>query len=381
VDGHDVDRLVEVLQNIKSLKGPVLLHIITKKGKGYDYAEKDPYTWHGPGKFDVKTGTMLKPSTTPPPAYQKVFGETLVRLAKEDPRITCITAAMPEGTGTDLFRKELPSRFFDVGLAEEHAVTFAAGMACEGLKPVAAIYSTFMQRGFDQMQHDVALQKLPVVLALDRAGLVGEDGPTHHGVLDFAYSRIIPNFVVMAPADENELQHMLKTALSHNMPCLIRYPRGPGEGVPLDRDLKTLPIGKGVVLKPGQEVYLLAIGATVHPALHAATLIEKEGIPCGVVNMRFVKPLDKDLLLQLSRQTPNFVTIEEHVLPGGFGSAVMEAMEGTDVRIHRIGIPDAFVEHGPQNVLRDMVGLSAEKIAQTTLEFLKHKRPSLQPVN
>ncbi len=381
VDGHDVDKLVEVLQNIKTLKGPVLLHIITKKGKGYDYAERDPYTWHGPGKFDVKTGTLLKPSSPPPPAYQTVFGETLVRLAKEDPRITCITAAMPEGTGTDLFRKEIPSRFFDVGLAEEHAVTFAAGMACEGLRPVAAIYSTFMQRGFDQMHHDVALQKLPVVLALDRAGLVGEDGPTHHGVLDFAYSRIIPNFVVMAPADENELQHMLKTALSHNMPCLLRYPRGPGEGVPLDRDLKTLPIGQGVVLKPGQEVYLLAIGAMVHPALKAATLIEKEGIPCGVVNMRFVKPLDKDLLLQLCRQTPNFITIEEHVLPGGFGSAVMEAMEGTDVRIHRIGIPDKFIEHGPQNVLREMVGLSPEKIAHTTLEFLKHRRPSLEPVS
>lgn len=380
VDGHDVNRLVEILQNIKTLKGPVLLHIITKKGKGYEYAEKDPYTWHGPGKFDVKTGTMHKPVPTAP-AYQTVFGQALVKLAKEDPRIACITAAMPEGTGTDLFRRELPTRFYDVGLAEEHAVTFAAGMACEGIKPVAAIYSTFMQRGFDQMEHDVALQKLPVVFCLDRAGLVGEDGPTHHGVFDFAYSRIIPNMVVMAPADENELQHMLKTALSHNLPSVIRYPRGPGEGVTLDNEFKTLPIGKGVVLKPGQEVYLLAIGATVHPALKAADLIEKQGIPCGVVNMRFVKPIDKELLVQLSRQTPNFVTIEEHVLPGGFGSAVMEAMEGTDVRIHRIGIPDKFIEHGPQNVLRDQVGLSAEKIAQTTLDFLKHKRASLQPVS
>jgi len=381
VDGHDVDRLVEVLENIKTLKGPVLLHIITKKGKGYDYAEKDPYTWHGPGKFDVKTGTMMKPSVQPAPAYQKVFGQALVKLAKDDPRITCISAAMPEGTGTDLFRKELPSRFFDVGLAEEHAVTFAAGMACEGLRPVAAIYSTFMQRGFDQMEHDVGLQKLPVVFCLDRAGLVGEDGPTHHGVFDFAYTRIIPNFTVMAPMDENELQHMLKTALSHNLPSMIRYPRGPGEGVPLDTELKVLPIGKGVVLKPGQDVYLLAIGSTVHPCLKAAALIEKQGIPCGVVNMRFVKPIDKELLLQLARQTQNFVTVEEHVLAGGFGSAVMEAMEGMDVRIHRIGIPDKFIDHGPQNVLRDLVGLSPEKIAQSTIEFLKNKRPTLQAVS
>ncbi len=381
VDGHDVDRLIEIMQNIKTLKGPVMLHIVTKKGKGYDLAEKDPITWHAPGKFDVKTGTLLKSTQPAPPAYQKVFGNALVRLAKEDSRIACITAAMPEGTGTDVFRKELPSRFYDVGLAEEHAVTFAAGMACENVRPVAAIYSTFLQRGFDQMEHDVALQKLPVVFCLDRAGLVGEDGPTHHGVFDFAYSRMIPNMVVMAPGDENELQHMLKTALSQNMPASIRYPRGPGEGVPLDNEFKTLPIGKGVVLKPGQEVYLLAIGSMVHPALKAAAIIEKEGIPCGVVNMRFVKPIDTELLNQLRQQTQNFVTIEEHVLAGGFGSAVMEAMEGADIRIHRIGIPDKFIEHGPQNVLRDLVGLSPEKIAQSTLEFLKNKRPTLQAVS
>jgi 1-deoxy-D-xylulose-5-phosphate synthase len=381
VDGHDVDRLIEIMQNIKTLKGPVLLHIVTKKGKGYEYAEKDPYTWHGPGKFDVKTGTMLKSTAPAPPAYQTVFGEALVKLAKEDPRIACITAAMPEGTGTDLFRKEIPSRFYDVGLAEEHAVTFAAGMACENVRPVAAIYSTFLQRGFDQMEHDVGLQKLPVVFCLDRAGLVGEDGPTHHGVFDYSFTRIIPNFVVMAPADENELQHMLKTAFSLNLPSTIRYPRGPGEGVPLDAEFKILPVGKGVVLKPGQEVYLLAIGSMVHPCLKAAAIIEKEGIPCGVVNMRFVKPLDVELLRQLRQQTANFVTVEENILAGGFGSAVLEAMEGTDTRIHRIGIPDKFIEHGPQNVLRDMVGLSAEKIAQSTLAFLKNKRPSLQPVS
>jgi len=381
VDGHDLNRLIDVLQNIKNLKGPVLLHIVTKKGKGYDLAEKDPITWHGPGKFDVASGTMFKPTTVSPPAYQKVFGQTLVKLAKADPKVACITAAMPEGTGTDLFRSEIPSRYYDVGLAEEHAVTFAAGMACEGLKPVCAIYSTFLQRGYDQMEHDVALQKLPVVFCLDRAGLVGEDGPTHHGVFDLSYTRMIPNFVVMAPMDENELQHMLKTALSLNTASVIRYPRGPGEGVPLDADLKVLPVGKAQLLKEGRDVYLLAIGSMVHPALKAAQIVEKEGFSVGVVNMRFVKPLDVDLLNRLREQTPNFITIEENVLAGGFGSAVLEALEGTDARIHRIGIPDKFIEHGPQNTLRDMVGLSAEKIAQTTLEQLRSRRQTLQPVN
>jgi 1-deoxy-D-xylulose-5-phosphate synthase len=382
VDGHDVDRLTEVLENIKTLKGPVLLHIITKKGKGYDYAEKDPITWHGPSKFDVHTGKIFKPAIAPPPAYQNVFGHALVKLAKADPRIVCITAAMPEGTGTDLFRKEIPSRFYDVGLAEEHAVTFAAGLACEGLRPVCAIYSTFLQRGFDQMEHDVGLQKLPVVFCLDRAGLVGEDGPTHHGVFDFAYSRIIPNFVVMAPADENELQHMLKTALALNQPSVIRYPRGSGEGIPLESEFRILPISRGVILKRGQEVYFLAIGSMVYPCLQAAMLIEKEGIPCGVVNMRFVKPLDTALLHQLLRDTPSLVTVEEHVLAGGFGSAVIEALEGTEARIHRIGIPDRFVEHGAQNLLRESVGLSPEKIAHSTLEFLRGKstKPALESV-
>lgn len=379
VDGHDVDRLVEVLENIKNLKGPVMLHIVTKKGKGYDLAEKDPITWHGPGKFDVKTGTMVKPSVVPPPAYQKVFGNALLKLAKADPTIMTISAAMPEGTGTDVIRKELPSRFFDVGLAEEHAVTFAAGMACEGMKPVCAIYSTFLQRGFDQIEHDVALQKLPVVFCMDRAGLVGEDGPTHHGVFDFAYTRIIPHMVVMAPKDENELQHMLKTALYSGLPCSIRYPRGSGEDVPLDNDFQTLPIGKGEILKEGTDIQLLAIGSMVYPSLAAATLIEKEGVSCGVVNMRFVKPIDQELLRQLRQRTATFVTVEEHVLPGGFGSAVMEAMEGMDARIHRIGIPDRFVEHGPQNVLREMVGLSPEKVAQSALAF--HKNKTLQPVH
>jgi 1-deoxy-D-xylulose-5-phosphate synthase len=378
VDGHDLNRLIEVLENIKSLKGPVLLHVITKKGKGYDLAEKDPITWHGPGKFDVKTGVIHKPTTQPPPQYQKVFGNALLKLAKADPRVATITAAMPEGTGTDIIRKELPARFYDVGLAEEHAVTFAAGLACEGLKPVCAIYSTFLQRGYDQMEHDVALQKLPVVFCLDRAGLVGEDGPTHHGVFDLSFTRMIPHFVVMAPKDENELQHMLKTAISLNAPSVIRYPRGPGEGVPLDTEFKTLPVGKGEILREGRDVYLLGIGSTVYPCLRAAELLEKQGISAGVVNSRFVKPVDVDLLNQLRDQGVPLVTVEENVLAGGFGSAVMEALEGSDARVYRIGIPDKFVEHGPQNVLRDMVGLSPEKIAATTADFIRSKKPALQ---
>jgi 1-deoxy-D-xylulose-5-phosphate synthase len=381
VDGHDVARLVEVLENIKTLKGPVLLHIITKKGKGYEFAEQDPITWHGPGKFDVPSGTMMKPTTVAPPAYQKVFGQALVKLAKADPRVLAITAAMPEGTGTDLFRKEIPARFYDVGLAEQHAVTFAAGVACEGLRPVCAIYSTFLQRGYDQMEHDVGLQKLPVVFCLDRAGLVGEDGPTHHGVFDFAYTRMIPNFVVMAPADENELQHMLKTALNLNQPSVIRYPRGPGEGVPLDADFRVLPVGRGVVLKPGADVYLLGIGSMVHPCLRAAEIAEKVGVRCGVVNMRFVKPIDTALLKQLVQQTPNLITVEDHVLTGGFGSAVLEALEGVEARVHRIGIPDKFIEQGPQMVLRELIGLSPEKIAQSAIEFVRGKTVAHSTIN
>jgi 1-deoxy-D-xylulose-5-phosphate synthase len=381
VDGHDINHLIEVLENIKTLKGPVFLHIITKKGKGYDFAEEDPITWHGPGKFDPATGMMIKPVVPPPPSYTRVFGETLVKLAREDDRVVAITGAMPDGTGTNLMRDEFPSRYYDVGLAEEHAVSFAAGLACEGMRPVCAIYSTFLQRGFDQMENDVGLQKLPVVFALDRAGLVGEDGPTHHGVFDFAYTRIIPNFTVMAPADENELQQMLKTALTLNTPSVIRYPRGHGEGVRMDSELKPLPIGRGVVMKEGREVYLLAIGSTVYPSLYAAAILEKEGISAGVVNMRFVKPLDADLLRKLLQQTHNFVTVEEHVLAGGFGSAVMESLEGVDVQIHRIGIPDHFIEHGSQSALRDMVGLTPEKIAKSTLEFLKLSgRPALQKI-
>ncbi len=367
VDGHDIFRLMEVLEAIKKTKGPSLLHIITKKGKGYEHSEKDVFGWHAPGKFDVATGEIQKSGGSPTP-YTKIFGDTLVRLAKEDQRIVAVTAAMPEGTGTDLMRDQFPERFYDVGLAEQHAVTFAGGMAAEGLRPVVAIYSTFLQRAFDQMEHDISLQNLPVVFILDRGGIVGDDGPTHHGVFDYSYIRMLPNFIIMAPKDENELQHMLYTALKYDKaPIALRYPRGPGYGVPLDKEFKLIPIGQGEIVKesPDSNISLLAIGSTVVPCLEAAKLLQKEGIPVTVVNMRFVKPIDKNLLIKLlEKGNRKWITVEENVLAGGFGSAIMESMEGQPVTITRIGIGDHFVEHGTQNILRDKEGLSAEKIAE-----------------
>ena len=373
VDGHDVKRLIEVLTVIRNLKGPVLLHVITKKGKGYEHAEKDVFGWHAPGKFDMATGEIQKSSGSPTP-FTKIFGQTLVRVAREDKRIVAISAAMPEGTGTDLMRDEIPERYFDVGLAEQHAVTFAAGMATQGLKPVVAIYSTFLQRAFDQMQHDVSLQNLPVVFVLDRGGLVGDDGPTHHGVFDYSYVRILPNFVHMSPKDENELQHMIYTAAKHEKgPVAIRYPRGSSIGVAMDKELKLIPIGQGEILKesPQDEAFLLAIGSTVYPCLDAAESLSKEGVRVGVANMRFAKPIDRELLKRLiSKGVRKFITVEENVLAGGFGGAVMETLEGEDVSVRRIGIGDQYVEHGSQNILREKVGLTPEKIAASVKGFL-----------
>ncbi|HXT00254.1 MAG TPA: 1-deoxy-D-xylulose-5-phosphate synthase [Elusimicrobiota bacterium] len=375
VDGHDVVQLARVFQHVKQLKGPILVHCVTKKGKGYAPAEEDQYTWHGPGKFDVATAKFLKSPTvkTPPPTYTSVFGKAMVREGKADPRIVGITAAMPEGTGMDMFRDQIPNRYFDVGLAEEHAVTFAAGLACEGYKPVVAIYSTFLQRGYDQIEHDVCLQKLPVVFCLDRAGLVGEDGPTHHGVFDYSYMRMIPGMTVAAPADENELQHMLHTAIRFDGPISLRYPRGAGVGVSMDPEPKTLPIGKGVTLKDGADLTILAIGNRVHPALEAAQILEDRGISCGVVNMRFVKPLDVELLKACAAKTPRLVTVEDNVLPGGFGSAVLEALEPGEAQVLRLGLPDGFVEHGAPHLLYDLVGLSAPKIAERIAAWMPAK--------
>jgi 1-deoxy-D-xylulose-5-phosphate synthase len=375
VDGHDVVQLAKVFQHVKQLKGPILVHCVTKKGKGYPPAEEDQYTWHGPGKFDVATAKFLKNPTTkaPPPTYTSVFGKAVVREADGDPRIVGITAAMPEGTGMDAFRDRFPKRYFDVGLAEEHAVTFAAGLACEGYKPIVAIYSTFLQRGYDQIEHDVCLQKLPVVFCLDRAGLVGEDGPTHHGVFDYSYMRIIPGMTVAAPADENELQHMLHTAIRFDGPISLRYPRGVGVGVAMDPEPKVLPIGKGVTLKDGADVTILAIGNRVHPSLEAAQMLEDRGISCGVVNMRFVKPLDVELLKACAAKTPRLVTVEDNVLPGGFGSAVLEALGSGEASVLRLGLPDTFVEHGAPHLLYDLVGLSAPKIADRIAAWMPSK--------
>ena len=376
VDGHDVERLVQVLNHIKELKGPTLLHCVTKKGKGYAPAEADAYTWHGPGKFDPATGKFLKAPTSkaPPPAYTSVFSKALLKEAEQDPRIVGITAAMPEGTGLDAFRDRYPRRYFDVGLAEQHAVTFAGGLACEGYRPVVAIYSTFLQRGYDQIEHDICLQNLPVTFCLDRAGLVGEDGPTHHGVFDYSYLRMLPNMTVMAPSDENELQHMLKTALNLGGPAAIRYPRGASVGVAMDTQASALPVGKGLRLKEGSDVTLAAIGNRVHPALEAAQLLGDMGISAGVLNMRFVKPLDQALLKAAAAQTPALVTIEDNALEGGFGSAVLEALaadQAPQAHVLRLGIPDHFIAHGAPSLLYDTVGLSPQKIAQRVGEWLR----------
>jgi 1-deoxy-D-xylulose-5-phosphate synthase len=365
IDGHDLNQLIEVLTAVKQLKGPHVLHVVTKKGRGYEPAEADPIKYHGVTRFNPETGEMVK-GAGGPPSYTAVFGQTLVKLAKEDPKIVAITAAMPEGTGLDLFQKELPTRFFDVGLGEQHAVTFAAGLACGGLKPVVAVYSTFLQRGFDQIFHDVCLQKLPVVFCLDRAGLVGEDGPTHHGVYDLSYTRMFPFITVMAPKDENELQHMLKTALNLPGPSVIRYPRGAGQGVPMEMPT-LLAIGKGEVLRAGEDATLLAIGQPVSVCMEAADLLAKEGVHAGVVNARFAKPLDKEFILQVARKAPLFITVEENTFVGGFGDAVRETLEGENIEVRTISLPDAFVEHGAQPKIREKAGLSAAKIAERVL--------------
>lgn len=374
INGHHFDHLFPTLENIKRLKGPILVHVITKKGMGYEPAEKNPVSLHAAAPFDVSTGSVKKRPSAP--TYTKVFASTLIRLAKRDRKIVGITAAMPEGTGLGLFAEALPARFYDVGIAEQHAVTFAAGLAVSGSRPVVAIYSTFLQRAFDQIVHDVCMQNLPVVLCIDRAGIVGEDGPTHHGVFDFAYLRILPNMVVMSPKDENELQHMLYTALKHPGPVALRYPRGAGLGVPLDARLLRLPIGRAELLREGQDVVIIAIGSGVHLSLLAADRLSAEGISASVVNARFVKPLDRSMILRLARKHKYIVTVEEHVLNGGFGSAVMELLEEEKVfgvEVKRIGIPDRFVEQGPARVLLDQLGLSPEGIAHEVKVMVRSK--------
>ena len=375
IDGHNFDHLLGTFQNIKDYTWPVLVHVITKKGKGCEFAECDPSQYHGTPPFERQTGKVAKKSSVM--TYTDVFGRTMMRLASDNDRIVAISAAMPDGTGLDKFAAQFPDRFFDVGIAESHGVTFACGLAVEGLHPVAAIYSTFTQRAYDQVVHDLCLQNLPVTLALDRAGLVGEDGPTHHGAFDIAYLRHVPNMVVMAPKDENELQHMIKTAVEHPGPTAVRYPRGTGYGVPMDQELKNLEIGKAEVLREGSDVAIMAIGNMVYPSLEAAKRLAAEGIAAAVVNARFVKPLDTEVIISLAKKTCRVVTVEEHALQGGFGSAVLECLDDSlvaGVKTLRIGLPDAYIEHGSQKVLRQKYGLDADGIYAKVRDFVMQSR-------
>jgi len=363
IDGHDLDSLIPTLQNLKQLDGPQFLHVVTRKGRGYKLAEADPVLYHGPGKFDPAVG-IKKAASPGAPTYTQVFGDWLCDIAAADSRVIAITPAMREGSGMVRFEREFPSRYFDVGIAEQHAVTFAAGLACEGLRPVVAIYSTFLQRGYDQVIHDVAIQNLPVAFALDRGGLVGADGATHHGAFDLSYLRCIPNLVVMAPADENECRAMLTTAVRHDGPAAVRYPRGAGSGVTIERDLVSLPIGKGEVRResscpPGARIAILAFGSMVQQSLAAA-----ERIDATVANMRFVKPLDKALIDRLARSHDALVTVEENAVMGGAGSACAEALTelGLAVPMLHLGLPDRFIDHGDPQLLLASVGLDAAGI-------------------
>jgi 1-deoxy-D-xylulose-5-phosphate synthase len=356
--------------------------VITKKGKGYGPAEKNPSRFHGVVPFVVETGEPRSPSVGNPPSYTEVFGETLCELAREERRLVAITAAMQSGTGLERFSREFPDRFYDIGIAEQHAVSFAAGLALEGMKPVVAIYSTFLQRAYDQVHQDVCLQNLPVVFALDRGGIVGEDGPTHHGLFDYSYLRHIPNLVMMVPKDEEEFGHMIKTAIEWSGPVAFRYPRGKGEGVRRSTALQSLEIGKAEVLREGGDVVIVGIGSTVYPSLRAAERLEAEGIHVAVINSRFLKPLDGELLCDWARRTGRVLTVEENVLLGGFGSAVLELLQERDlfsVRVRRLGIPDLFVEHGPQSLLRAKYGIDEQGIFRAVKEMIEEKRsPSIR---
>ncbi|RUM27789.1 MAG: 1-deoxy-D-xylulose-5-phosphate synthase [Aquifex sp.] len=370
IDGHDLRALEETLKNIKEIKGPVLLHVYTKKGKGYKPAEENPVKWHGVAPYKVESGEIIKKSS--PPTWTSVFGKALVELAERDEKIVAITPAMKEGSGLVEFAKKFPDRFFDVGIAEQHACTFAAGLAAEGLRPVAAYYSTFLQRAYDQVIHDVALQNLPVTFAIDRAGLVGDDGPTHHGVFDLSYLRCIPNMVVCAPKDEQELRDLLYTGIYSGKPFALRYPRGSAYGVPTE-GFKKIEIGTWEELLEGEDCVILAVGYPVYQALRAAEKLYKEGIKVGVVNARFVKPMDEKLLKELSSKYDVFITVEDNTVVGGFGSGVLEffAREGIMKRVINLGIPDKFIEHGKQDILRNLVGIDAESIEKAVRSALK----------
>ncbi|MGB2578657.1 1-deoxy-D-xylulose-5-phosphate synthase [Elusimicrobium simillimum] len=372
INGNDINELITVLTDIKDTKGPVILHVVTKKGKGYTPAEEKPTDFHGLGIFDLETGKSSGGKVAVP-TFTKVFSNTIVKLAEEDEKIVAITAAMPEGTGLDVFRDKYPHRYFDVGIAEEHGATFAAGLAAEGMKPVFVLYSSFAQRCYDQILHDVCLQNLPVVFALDRAGVVGEDGPTHHGVFDMSFLRNIPNLTICAPADENELQHALHTAFESGKPFVVRYPRGTGFGVEMDKKLTTLEIGKAKADHFGKDFNILAIGNRYHPALKAAEMLKEQGIDCGVVNMRYVKPLDGAMVDKALKKSKNIVTVEDNMLACGFGSAVAEYLADKQEKftLLRLGIGDEFVEHAKPAQLYEMLGITPEQICDKVKKFIK----------
>jgi len=377
VDGHDLEALLEALAALRAAPGPTVLHVRTRKGRGFAPAEADPFAWHATGPFERASGAR-RAAAPAPPTWTACFAEALARVAARDPRVVAITAAMPDGTGLDGFARRFPDRVYDVGIAEQHAVTFAAGLAAEGLRPVCAIYSSFLQRAFDQVAHDVALQELPVTFALDRAGLVGADGPTHHGVLDLATLRAIPGLVVAAPRDENELQHLLATAVDSGRPFALRFPRGAARGVALDPDPKPLAIGRGELLRHGGDVALVALGKTVPAALAAAAALAAQGIAAAVVDARFAKPLDEALLADVAARTGVVVTVEDHLLAGGFGSAVLEALaESTPgTRVRRLGIDDRVVEHAEPDAQWREVGIDADAIAAAARAALAEGTPA-----
>lgn len=377
VDGHNIKELIDTFREAHKHQGPVLVHVSTTKGKGYAIAEKDQVGYHAQNPFDLTTGKAKRANKPTPPSYSKVFAETLITLAENDPRIVAITAAMATGTGLDKFQAKLPKQYIDVGIAEQHAVTLAAGMACEGMRPIAAIYSTFLQRAFDQIVHDVCIQNLPVFFCLDRAGVVGADGPTHQGLYDIAYLRCIPNLTVMAPKDEAEFQRMIVTGIQHTSgPIAVRYPRGSGQGVPLmEEGWEPLEIGKAEVLRTGDDLTIVAYGTMVYPALQAAEILGEHGVEATVVNARFVKPLDIETIAPLAQKTGRVVTVEEGCLMGGFGSAVLEALAdaGVAVPVTRIGVPDILVDHAtPDESLRSL-GLTGPQIADRLLTDLGRK--------
>ena len=375
INGHKLNHLINILQNIKILNEPILLHVITKKGKGYAPAEDNPVHFHGCGQFEVATGECV-PALDAPPSYTKVFGDTMMELARHDERIVAVTAAMPEGTGLAEFAETFPQRFFDVGIAEQHGVTFAAGLASEGLRPVVAIYSTFLQRAYDQILHDVCIESLPVIFALDRGGIVGEDGATHHGLFDLSYLRSLPNMIVMSPKDENELRRMMMTAVRHQGPIALRYPRGNGVGVPLEHSIEPLALGKGEVLledPTSDAILILCIGRAVEDAVKAHEILKNiHSVSAAVINARFVKPLDAELITRYAARIPYIVTVEENTLEGGFGSAVLETLAEAGIngfKIKRLGINDVFVEHGQQKLLRCLHGIDAEAIVKAAVEL------------